>query len=100
MVFLYDLAVPMMQFFSITRYFSPLFLMCLISGDINVSPLNIVLQFLDQRIGKKIFSIDIFHTGFLLEMIVKQQSQYLYFATMITPCRCRNLLALHGAVLR
>ena len=75
-------------------------LLRLIGGNIKIAPLNIALQFLDQRIGKKIFCIDVFHAGFLLEMIVKQQSQHIDYATIFTPCKRRNLLALHGAILR
>ena len=90
----------MLQFLPIARSFSPSFLLRLIGGNIKIAPLNIALQFLDQRIGKKIFCIDVFHAGFLLEMIVKQQSQHIDYATIFTPCKRRNLLALHGAILR
>lgn len=98
--FLYDLAVSLLQFLSVARRFSPSFLLRLIDGNIKIAPLNIALQFLDQRIGKKIFCIDVFHAGFLLEIIVKQQSQHIDYATILTPCKRRNLLALHGAILR
>ena len=70
----------MLQFLPVARSFSPPFLLRLIGGNIKIAPLNIALQFLDQRIGKKIFCIDVFHAGFLLEIIVKQQSQHIDMA--------------------
>lgn len=47
-----------------------------------------------------VFCIYVFHAGFLLEMIIKQQSQHIDYATIFTPCKRRNPLALHGAALR
>ena len=95
----YNLAVSLLQFLPVARRFSPSFWLRPIGGNIKIAPLHIALQFLDQRIGKKIFGIDVLHAGFLLEMIVKQQSQHIDDATVFTPCKRRNLPALHGAVL-
>ena len=96
---LYNLAVSLLQFLPVARRFSPSLFLRLVGGDVKIAPLNIVLLFLDQRIGKKISCIDVFHAGFLLEVIVKQQSQHIDDATIFTPCKRRNLPALHGAVL-
>ena len=53
-----------------------------IRGNVTIVPLNVALQFLDRRMGKKDFCIGIFHAGFLLKIIVKQQSQHIYFASI------------------
>ena len=90
----------MLQFLPISRYLSPPLFPVITSRDIDISSLDILLQFPDQRSWKNRFRIHVFHAGSLLIRFFRKAKPTCLSATIITPCSSRSLMALHGAVLR
>ena len=64
-----DFLIPPLQFLPVAGHFSPWFGMRRVGGDIQIAPLDIGLQFPNQRRGKKRVCVDILHVGFLLAVI-------------------------------
>ena len=83
MIFLFYLLIPLCEFLPAAGNFSPTFLLFLLDRDIDISALNISLQLFYQCVRKNNLCIQIFHAGFLLDRIVKLQSQHFYFATIL-----------------